>query len=271
MSGIRRLRPFDFSGRRLPPGRADRFQASVRNGQSSVRTEWQLRHGLRAFPGGPVDPDFAQLRPARSRVGEMSRTKSAPGIALGRWCTLGQTHYCAVDPARVPRPGAVDENPSCAHVVGLSLVIVAVLQFDATVDRSHAVKFGSRTGGTLALGDAGKIAGPSLCAGPGRGSPPLTPLNPIPAAARSPGRPSAGSAASTPVNSSVSVSSTSVLVMLACVVADFGVRQRFAGFGIPAGESHMSRGLLRLKKKLILKGLPDSWGACCAIADRHFS
>ena len=81
-----------------------------------------------------------------------------------------------LDPARVPRPGAVDENPSCAHVVGLSLVIVAVLQFDATVDRSHAVKFGSRTGGTLALGDAGKIAGPSLCAGPGRGSPPLTPL-----------------------------------------------------------------------------------------------
>jgi hypothetical protein len=23
----------------------------------------------------------------------MSRTKSVPGIALGRWCTLGQTHY----------------------------------------------------------------------------------------------------------------------------------------------------------------------------------
>ena len=69
------------------------------------------------------------------------------------------------------------------------------------------------------------------------------------------------------MNSSVSVSSTSVLVMLACVVADFGVRQRFAGFGIPAGESHMSRGLLRLKKKLILKGLTSiRWGACCAIA-----
>jgi hypothetical protein len=23
----------------------------------------------------------------------MSRTNSVPGIALGRWCTLGQTHY----------------------------------------------------------------------------------------------------------------------------------------------------------------------------------
>ena len=63
-------RPFDFSGRRLPPGRADRFQASVRNGRSCAGLPyrlWQLRHGLRAFPGGPVDPDFAQLRPARSR------------------------------------------------------------------------------------------------------------------------------------------------------------------------------------------------------------
>jgi hypothetical protein len=82
-----RLRPFDFSGRRLPPGRADRFQASVRNGRSCAGLPyrlWQLRHGLRAFPGGPVDPDFAQLRPARSRVGNMLRTKSVVGIALGR-------------------------------------------------------------------------------------------------------------------------------------------------------------------------------------------
>jgi Winged helix-turn helix len=59
MSGVRRLRPFDFSGRRLPPGRADRFQASVRNGRSCAGLPyrlWRLRHGLRAFPGGPVDP-----------------------------------------------------------------------------------------------------------------------------------------------------------------------------------------------------------------------
>jgi hypothetical protein len=33
------------------------------------------------------------------------------------------------------------------------------LEFDAAVDRSHAVKFGSRTGGTLALGDAGAFKG----------------------------------------------------------------------------------------------------------------
>jgi len=55
--GFTRLRPFDFSGRRLPPGRADRFQASVRNGRSCAGLPyrlWQLRHGLRAFPGGPV-------------------------------------------------------------------------------------------------------------------------------------------------------------------------------------------------------------------------
>ena len=85
-SAIRRLRPFDFSGRRLPPGRADRFQASVRNGRSCAGLPyrlWQLRHGLRAFPGGPVDPDFAQLRPARARVREMSRTKSVLGIDFG--------------------------------------------------------------------------------------------------------------------------------------------------------------------------------------------
>ena len=49
---LRQLRPFDFSGRRLPPGRADRFQASVRNGRSCAglpyRLWQQLRHGLRA-------------------------------------------------------------------------------------------------------------------------------------------------------------------------------------------------------------------------------
>ncbi len=35
----------------------------------------------------------------------MSRTKSVPGIALGRWCTLGQTHYPVLgdkDPRREP-------------------------------------------------------------------------------------------------------------------------------------------------------------------------
>ena len=117
MTPLRRLRPFDFSGRRLPPGRADRFQASVRNGRSCAGLPyrlWQLRHGLRAFTGGPVDPDFAQLRPARSRVGEMSRTKSVPGIALGQWCRLGQTHYWAVDPARVPRPVSDSKNGRAA-------------------------------------------------------------------------------------------------------------------------------------------------------------
>jgi hypothetical protein len=50
---------------------------------------------LQAFPGGTVDPDFAQLRPARSRVGEMSRTKPVPVIGIGRWCTLPQTHHRA--------------------------------------------------------------------------------------------------------------------------------------------------------------------------------
>jgi hypothetical protein len=37
--------------------------------------------------------DAAQLRDPRPRVGKMPRTKSVIGIALGRWCTLPQTHY----------------------------------------------------------------------------------------------------------------------------------------------------------------------------------
>jgi hypothetical protein len=94
-----------FASSRDAPGRTHHAGPEGRRDHQHLDRLWQLRHGLRAFPGGPVDPDFAQLRPARSRVGEMSRTKSVPGIALGRWCTLGQTHYCAVDPAaRVPRP-----------------------------------------------------------------------------------------------------------------------------------------------------------------------
>ena len=111
-----------FLGTKVAPGRADRFQASVRNGRSCAGLPYrlrQLRHGLRAFPGGPVGPDFAQLRPARSRVGEMSRTKSAPGIALGRWGTLGQTHYPVLgDKGPRREPPAI---PSCGLSAKISL------------------------------------------------------------------------------------------------------------------------------------------------------
>ncbi len=44
-------------------------------------------------------------------------------------------------------------------VGALNIGSPGTLEFDATVDRSHAVKFGSRTGGTLALGDAGAFKG----------------------------------------------------------------------------------------------------------------
>ena len=84
----RRLRPFDFSGRRLPPGRADRFQASVRNGRS-----WR---------NASVPPVAASSRTLRA----------FRGTALGRWCTLGQTHYPVLGDKRSPGVHDFREAPS---------------------------------------------------------------------------------------------------------------------------------------------------------------
>ena len=44
-------------------------------------------------------------------------------------------------------------------VGALNIGSLGTLEFDAAVDRSHAINFRSKTGGTLALGDAGAFKG----------------------------------------------------------------------------------------------------------------
>jgi hypothetical protein len=81
--GCRRV---ELTGSKLLSGTVDRLQAFRTACGGFVTDSGPSRAAL-------VDLDFAQLRPARSRVGKMSRTRSVLGIALGRWCRLGQTHY----------------------------------------------------------------------------------------------------------------------------------------------------------------------------------
>jgi hypothetical protein len=79
--------------RRVDLTRSKLLSGTVGPGATFPYRLWQLSHGLRAFPDGPRRPGLRPTATSTVASRQNAADKSVISIALGRWCTLGQTHY----------------------------------------------------------------------------------------------------------------------------------------------------------------------------------
>jgi hypothetical protein len=79
--------------RRVELTRSKLLSGTVGHGATLPYGQWQLRHGLGAFPDGPCRPGRRPTATSTAARRQNVADQIGAHDGLGRWCTLPQTHY----------------------------------------------------------------------------------------------------------------------------------------------------------------------------------